>query len=448
MNSILYKFLFLLIFATFSNAYLFAQNERFHGGAGDGAASVSSSLNFNDVDYVGNDLTVQIDRAIGQDDVTDVTPINFSVVFSEPVLEFVPDDVLLSGTALATTVQISGSGTNYTVTVSGMWGNGTVIIDVPAGNVRNSVGNPNQTPSYIDNEVSFFGADLNVEITRAAGQAYITNSSTVHFSVNFSNVVSDFTNTDVQYSGVANPTSVAVSGSGRLYDVAVSGMQNDGSITINIPANIAQDSYGKSNNSSINTENTVIYDISRPNVEINLANGQTDPAYELPLKFDVIFSEDVTNFSEESISYGGSAGLALVVSGSGSNYNVIIDGALTNETVTISIPEGVAYDFIGNPNTSSDNVHNSITFLGITGINNIAKSGIAKVYYTNGNIIISFYELPKENVLVEIYNLQGQHILDKKISDKLNYLPLKPSNTYIIRLSGKNLNYFTKIFAQ
>jgi len=50
--------------------------------------------------------------------------INFTVVFSESVSDFAAGDVMLSGTAGATTVAVTGSGTTYNVAVSGMTSSG------------------------------------------------------------------------------------------------------------------------------------------------------------------------------------------------------------------------------------------------------------------------------------------------------------------------------------
>ena len=55
--------------------------------------------------------TVTINQAAGQSDPTGSSPINFTVVFSEPVTGFATGDVTLSGTAGATTAVVTGSGT-------------------------------------------------------------------------------------------------------------------------------------------------------------------------------------------------------------------------------------------------------------------------------------------------------------------------------------------------
>ncbi len=439
---------FLIILIISSNHNVYAQSERFLGGGGDGSSQTISTFNFNSISYSGNDLTAEINLADNQEDTTLNTIINFAVTFSEAIIEFNSDDVIVSGSALAQSVEISGEDLLYNIAVSGMQNNGSVVIDILQGKVQNSVGNPNQAPTNIDNDVFYFGADLTVEITRSAGQAYKTNESIIYFNAIFSEDVSDFDNSDIQLGGDALPGTTAISGSGKNYVIAVSGMQTDGEIIITIPAGSAHDVYNKPNIESVNTENTVMYDITKPGVEIMLSDGQSNPAYELPLKFKVKFSEEVSNFTSESVSFGGSAGLTIAVSGNGSEYSVSMYGANTNETVTIYINEGIVYDFVGNTNTSSVNTDNSIKFIGTTGIADISNQSNAKIYYSFGNIVISFNEIPKEKVQVDVYNLRGQHILKKELSDKLNYTPINRSSAYFIRLTGNGYMHFAKIFAQ
>ena len=99
--------------------------------------------------------TVTIDEATGQDDPTDVRPVNFTVVFSEDVIDFGDGDVSLSGTAGATTAVVTGEGTTYNVAVSGMTGDGTVIATVEAGAATDAAGNTSAASTSIDNTVTF-----------------------------------------------------------------------------------------------------------------------------------------------------------------------------------------------------------------------------------------------------------------------------------------------------
>jgi len=102
-----------------------------------------------------NPPTVTINQAAGQADPTSVTPINFTVVFSQPVIDFVPGDVTLSGTAGATSATVTGGGATYNVAVSGMTNAGTVIASIPAGVVHNQAGITNIASISTDDQVTY-----------------------------------------------------------------------------------------------------------------------------------------------------------------------------------------------------------------------------------------------------------------------------------------------------
>lgn len=104
--------------------------------------------------------TVTINQAAGQADPTHSSPINFTVVFSEPVSDFATGDVTLSGTAGATTATVTGSGTTYNVAVSGMTANGTVIASLLAGVAHDAANNPSLASASTDNTVTFSSLPL------------------------------------------------------------------------------------------------------------------------------------------------------------------------------------------------------------------------------------------------------------------------------------------------
>ena len=103
---------------------------------------------------------VTINQAGGQADPTFVNPINFTVVFNEPVTDFDDAaDVTVSGTAAgvgsATVVITPNSSTNYTVAISGITGDGTVIATIPAGIAVDGATNTNNASTSTDNTVTF-----------------------------------------------------------------------------------------------------------------------------------------------------------------------------------------------------------------------------------------------------------------------------------------------------
>lgn len=100
-------------------------------------------------------LLVTVSRASGQANPTSVSPVNFTIVFSRPVDDFTSADVIVSGTAAATTVIITGSGDSYNVAVSGMIWSGTVVVGIPSNVAHDSDGNGNLASTNFGNVVNY-----------------------------------------------------------------------------------------------------------------------------------------------------------------------------------------------------------------------------------------------------------------------------------------------------
>jgi hypothetical protein len=127
------------------------------GGASDAAGNpnVASSGPDDLVVYDTVAPTVTVEQAAGQADPTSASPIAFSVSFGEPVTGFVAGDVVLGGTAGATTAVVTGGPTTYTVSVSGMTGAGTVVVSLPAGAAADAAGNASAASTSTDATVTF-----------------------------------------------------------------------------------------------------------------------------------------------------------------------------------------------------------------------------------------------------------------------------------------------------
>jgi arylsulfatase A-like enzyme len=111
---------------------------------------------------------VTIDQAVGQDDPASTSPINFTVVFSEPVGDFATGDVTIGGDAGAETAAVTevapNDGTTYNVAVSGMTGAGTVIVSIAAGAAQDAAGNPNSASTSSDNMVTYASTDPTISL--------------------------------------------------------------------------------------------------------------------------------------------------------------------------------------------------------------------------------------------------------------------------------------------
>src|SRR3989449_219911 len=112
-----------------------------HDGAGNG--NTASTSTDNTVAFDASAPTVTINQAAGQTDPTNTSPINFTVVFSEPVSAFTSGGVTIGGTAGGTkTGAVTGGRTTHTVTVSGMT-DGTLTAAIAAGTAQDAAGNGN-----------------------------------------------------------------------------------------------------------------------------------------------------------------------------------------------------------------------------------------------------------------------------------------------------------------
>jgi hypothetical protein len=129
------------------------------GAALDGAGnpSAASTSADNTVTFDATGPTVTIEQAAGQVDLTNGTPVRFTVTFSEAVTGFSPADVSLvtstAGGTLAATV--TGGPSVYTVEVGGMTSPGTVVATVAAGAALDGAGNPSAASTSADNTVTF-----------------------------------------------------------------------------------------------------------------------------------------------------------------------------------------------------------------------------------------------------------------------------------------------------
>lgn len=114
---------------------------------------------------------------------------------------------------------------------------------------------------------------LTMTVEQAATQADPTNASPILFTVVFSKPINPttFDNTDITLGGTAPGTLTAVvtevaPNDGTLFNIAVSGMTGNGTVTASIGANTVQDPAGNNNTASTSTDNTVTYDTANPSV--------------------------------------------------------------------------------------------------------------------------------------------------------------------------------------
>ncbi len=332
-----------------------------------GNANLASTSVDNSVTY-DTPPTVTVAKAAAQADPTNGAPVSFQVAFSEPVVGFVTGKAVVSGTAFgsgATAVgTITGGPAVYNVAVSGMTRSGTVIVSIPAGAAKDLGGNDN-IAAPASASVQYDITQPTVTINQAAGQADPVSASPILFTVVFSEPVSDFTGSDVTVTGTAGGTkTVTVTGSGTTYTASVGGMTSSGTVIASLAAGVAHDAAGNGNTASTSTDHTVTYDVTGPTVTVNQAADQADPTNDTTVKFTVVFSKPVTDFSAADVTITGTAGgtKTVAVTGSGTTYTVTVSGLTSTGTVVASVEANKAHDSLGNGNMASTGADNTVTF--------------------------------------------------------------------------------------
>ncbi|MCB0983162.1 MAG: hypothetical protein KDB06_00775, partial [Ilumatobacter sp.] len=189
-------------------------------------ASGTATVTWQDVDTTAP--TVTIDVHAGQADPTSASPIVFDANFSEDVTGFDDTDIILGGTAGATTAVVAGGPQNYTITVTGMTISGTVTATFAAGAAEDGATNPSEAPILAQNSVDYDIDAPTVTVEQGGSQSDPTTVSPIVFDVVFSEPVTGFTNADVTLGGTAGATTAVVNGGPTTYTVQVSGMTQSG----------------------------------------------------------------------------------------------------------------------------------------------------------------------------------------------------------------------------
>jgi len=129
--------------------------------------------------------TVTINQAAGQADPTTISPVNFTVVFSEAVTDFTSTAITLTGTTSGTLVAtVTGIGTTYNVAVTGMTNSGMVVAGIAANKVHDAAGNANAASTSADNIVWFTVANHGPTISNVAVNATTSaNKTTITWNV-------------------------------------------------------------------------------------------------------------------------------------------------------------------------------------------------------------------------------------------------------------------------
>lgn len=285
---------------------------------------------------------------------TNAGSFTLSINFSESVNNFVVGDINISNATLSS---FSGSGSAYSVTVTPT-SDGTVTADIAAGVANDAAGNTNTVAS----QFSRVSDKTQPTVSVSSVTANPTNSNSIPVTITFSESVVNFIASDIT---VGNGSISSFAGSGSNYSFNLIPSSN-GTVTVNIAANVANDSAGNGNTAA--TQFSRVYDSVNPTV--TMSSVTTSPTNSTSIPVTVTFSEVVTGFTSGDVSVGNATLSGFSGSGSSYSFNLIPSGS---GTVTANIVAGIAIDNAGNGNTSAtqfsityDNSQPSISITSVT----------------------------------------------------------------------------------
>ena len=221
--------------------------------------TVSVFLNNGNGNFTGQVYTVDtvapfvqsINRAFPAGSVAGAGTVTFTVTFSEAVTSVNPADFELAkaGTVGAKLTQVTPvSAAVYTLAVSGVTGNGSLGLNlVDNGSIHDLAGHQLTQASGTGNG-NFTGQTFTIDtiapfvqsIDRATGSNAVANSTTVAFTVTFSEPVTGVDASDFQVAvtgSVATAATQITAVSGAVYTVSVSGITGSGTLGLNLVDN-------------------------------------------------------------------------------------------------------------------------------------------------------------------------------------------------------------------
>ncbi|HWQ46420.1 MAG TPA: sortase, partial [Longilinea sp.] len=321
--------------------------------------------------------------------VTNADSLVFLATFTEDVTNIGTDDFAVNGTTTATVTGVTGvTGSTFTITISGgdlASFNGIVGVNLSgaqditdiAGNTL-PAGEPATDETYtVDNTIP------TVTVLQATSQNDPTNVLPIYFTVTFSEAIdaATFSDTDLTLGGTAAGTlSAAITEIAPMdhttYNIAVSGVTGNGTVTAAIAADLVYDPAGNGNSASSGGDNTVTYDVSDPTVvSISRYIPLVTPTNADVLRFRVIFSEYVANVGPADFTVNGTT-------------TAIVNAVIEQDAMTYDV-EVVGGDLAGFNGVVGLNINSAVSINDMSGNAVAAVEPTTDETYTLNNVIIS-----------------------------------------------------------
>ena len=199
------------------------------------------------------------------------------------------------------------------------------------------------------------------------------NTSTFDVSIQFSEGVSGFTESDIVVTnGTVQGGSLRTSNNVDFSVTIVPAFT--GEVTVAIPVGAAQDGAGNENEAS--NQITVAEDTTAPTIVISLYENETTPVTE-EFGITITFSEVVYGFDESDITVENGLVVAGSLSGTDNKvFNAMIEPTASGSVdISVNISAGVAQDLSGNDNEAADEL--SVPFNWTVSVHTQQKSSLS-----------------------------------------------------------------------
>jgi predicted extracellular nuclease len=292
---------------------------------------------------------------------TNAASVAYTVTFSEAVTGVDSADFSLnvsSGSISGATIgTITGSGTTYTVNVNTGSGDGDLRLDVKlTATIIDSGSNNVSNLPYTNGQAYTLDKTAPTVVSIARADLNPTNAQYVHFTVTFSESVSDVSTGDFSLAapGMTSASVTAVNASsGTVFTVTAYSGTGAGTVRLDIPATATLTDAAGNNVSGLPYTGGQAYDVDRiaPTI-VSVVRADPNPTNAASVDYSVTISESVTGVGLSDFVLGdGSISDASItgVSGSNTTYTVSVNTGTGNGTIRLDVPPSATFtDAVGN----------------------------------------------------------------------------------------------------
>ena len=272
------------------------------------------------------------------------TTTQLTLNFSAAISGLTVNDIKLSDTAI-TKETLSASGSTYTLTISNVKLSGNLNVTVEKSGFNIS-GSSKTVEIFYAIPVTFSGVTQNGSATQTTTQLTLTFSATI------TNLSAD----DITISGVSGVTKGTLSGSGPSYNLGISGVTQNGTLSVAVAAKSGYNISGSPQTVAIFYAAPVTFSGVTQNGSASVTTTQ------LTLTFD----KAIANLAASDITISGVNGVTRgTLSGSGPTYTLGINGVAQNGTLSVAVSKS-GFNISGSPQTVAIFYAAPVAFSGVT----------------------------------------------------------------------------------